>query len=111
MVLLGIIIQRTRLELPFFNSYTARGYYSFFFSALFSIYFNNYKLKNSIKIVSLAVAIIIPFFILGDNKIIIKLTKYILTFLYYPSLIIILNFDVLKNKIFNNIGKGFKLYR
>jgi len=105
MVLLGIIIQRTRLELPFFNSYTARGYYSFFFGALFSIYFNNYKLKNSIKIVSLAVAIIIPFFILGDNKIIIKLTKYILPFLYYPSLIIILNFDVLKNKIFSNKGK------
>ena len=43
MVLLGVIIQRSRLELPFFNSYTARGYYSFFFGILFAVYLNNYK--------------------------------------------------------------------
>lgn len=103
LVFLGLSIQKNGTDLAFFNSYTARGYYSFFFGVLFSVYFNNYKINKSIKIISIFLLISITYLILKHYYIIEKNINYTLTFIYYPSLIIIFNSDVIKRILFSKI--------
>jgi len=103
LVFLGLSIQKKGTDIAFLNYYTARGYYSFFFGLLFSIYFNNYKRNKFIKILSTFLVIFIIYLILKHYSIIEKNMNYTLTFIYYPALIIILNFDIMKKIFFSKI--------
>lgn len=101
LIFLGLSIQKNNTNLAFFNYYTARGYYSFFFGVLFSIYFNNYKINKYIKILSVFLVVFITYSILKHYSIVEKNINYTLTFIYYPALIIIFNTNIIK-KIYSN---------
>ena len=114
-VFLGLSIRKNGTDLAFLNYNTARGYYSFFFGVLFSIYFNNYDVNKLIKILSVFLLIFITYLILKHYYIIEKNIDYTLTFIYYPALIIIFNFDIVKKilsrKITGKIGEiSFNVY-
>ena len=101
LVFLGLSIQKNNTNLAFLNYYTARGYYSFFFGVLFSIYFNNYKIRKFVKILSIFLVIFITYLIVAHYSIVEKNINYTLTFIYYPALIIIFNIDIIK-KIYSS---------
>ncbi|WP_315280855.1 acyltransferase [Fusobacterium hwasookii] len=101
LIFLGLSIQKNNTNLAFLNYYTARGYYSFFFGVLFSIYFNNYKIRKFVKILSIFLVIFITYSIVAHYSIVEKNIKYTLTFIYYPALIIIFNIDIIK-KIYSS---------
>ncbi|WP_338951460.1 acyltransferase [Fusobacterium nucleatum] len=114
-IFLGLSIQKNGTDLAFFNPYTARGYYAFFFGVLFSIYYNNYKMNKLIKILSVFLLIFISYLILKYYHIIENNINYTLTFIYYPILIIIFNSDIIKrilsSKITGKIGEiSFNVY-
>lgn len=114
-IFLGLSIQKNGTDLAFFNSYTARGFYAFFFGLVFSILFNNYKIGKLIKILSIFLLIFITYLILKHYYVIEKSINYTLTFIYYPILIIIFNFDIIKrilsSKIIGKIGEiSFNVY-
>ena len=114
-VFLGLSIRKNGTDLAFLNYNTARGYYSFFFGVLFSIYFNNYNVNKLIKILSVFLLIFITYLILKHYYIVEKNIDYTLTFIYYPALIIIFNFDIVKKilsrKIIGKIGEiSFNVY-
>ena len=114
-VFLGLSIQKNGTDLAFFNSYTARGYYAFFFGLVFSILFNTYKISKFIKILSIFTVVFITFLILKHYYILERNINYTLTFIYYPSLIIIFNSGLLKrilsSKIIGKIGEiSFNIY-
>ena len=96
LIFLGLSIQKNGTDLAFLNYYTARGYYSFFFGALFSIYFNNYEINKFIKILSTFLVIFITYLILKHYSIVEKNINYTLTFIYYPALIVSLNINTIK---------------
>jgi len=100
-VFLGLSIQKNGTDLAFFNSYTARGYYAFFFGLVFSIFFYNYKISKFIKISSIFSVILITFLIVRHYSIIEKNINYTLTFIYYPALIIIFNSDIVKRILYS----------
>ena len=101
LVFLGLSIQKNNTNLAFLTYYTARGYYSFFFGVLFSIYFNNYKIRKFVKILSIFLVIFITYSIVAHYSIVEKNINYTLTFIYYPALIIIFNIDIIK-KIYSS---------
>ena len=101
LIFLGLSIQKNNTNLAFLNYYTARGYYSFFFGVLFSIYFNNYKIRKFVKILSIFLVIFITYSIVAHYSIVEKNINYTLTFIYYPALIIIFNIDIIK-KIYSS---------
>lgn len=70
---------------------------------LFSIYFNNYEINKFIKILSTLLVIFITYLVLKHYSIIEKSINYTLTFIYYPALIIIFNFDIMKKIFFSKI--------
>lgn len=88
MIFLGISIQRNYTDLAFFNTYTARGYYAFFFGILLSIFFYNYRIGKFIKILSIFTVIFIIFLIFKHYHIVGKNLNYTLTFIFYPALIV-----------------------
>lgn len=97
MVLIGVGIRSYGIKLPFFNMQSARGYYSFFTGLILSIYLHRYKVTNFIKIICVILFVVISLLIIKDSSIIKKDINYILTFIYYPCVIIIGNFNVFKN--------------
>lgn len=97
MILIGVGIRSYGIKLPFFNMQSARGYYAFFTGLLLSIYLNQYKVRTYIKISCLILFFLISLLILKDSNIVKKDINYILTFIYYPCIIVIGNFDIFKN--------------
>ncbi len=108
MILLGIGINSYTINMPFLNAWSARGFYSFFYGLLFAKYKEKIEVYRWAKIGSiLAVLFIIGIyfascFVAGVRKIITGGSSeevYILTFVLYPSLMIILNFPLFQ-KVF-----------
>lgn len=107
LVFLGLSIQKNGTDLAFFNSYTARGYYAFFFGLVFSIFFYNYKISKFIKISSIFSVVFITILIVRYFSIVEKNINYTLTFIYYPALIIIFNFNIMRKIFFTKIVREF----
>lgn len=101
LIFLGLSIQKNGTDLAFFNSYTARGYYAFFFGLVFSIFFNNYKISKFIKMLSIFLVVFITFLIVRHYSIVERNINYTLTFIYYPALIVTFNINIIK-KIYSN---------
>ena len=115
LIFLGLSIQKNGTDLAFFNSYTARGYYAFFFGLVFSIFFNNYKISKFIKILSIFSVVFITFLIIRHYSIVERNINYTLTFIYYPALIVTFNINIIKkiysNKLISKIAEiSFNVY-
>lgn len=108
-ILLAIGIRTYGITLPFFNSTTVRGFIPFFFGVLFGKYINGRDSKRGELIASIGIigflssCMVLDFEILGND------IGYLLTFVYYPAIIIIFNNAFLKKifscKIFETLGK------
>lgn len=98
MIIIGFGIRTYNIKLPFMTPNVARGYYSFFFGLLLYDILMKYKINRFIKIISLLFVILIPILIHYDIPIF-KDVNYLMTFLYYPALIIIFKYTRI-NKLF-----------
>lgn len=86
------------ISIPFFNEYSSRGYYAFFFGILLANYVKK-NLNSKLIIISLlSTILIIITLIFWPNYITDKL-NYIVTFVLYPSIIIVFESNLLK-KVF-----------
>lgn len=105
MIFIGLGIKNYSIELPFFNSTSSRGYYSFFTGVMLCVLMKGrtFNFKTAIKsLIILIVTILLMIFrpeYMEDN------IDYILTFIFFPTLIIFF-----KTPLFNYLFK-FKIWR
>lgn len=88
-ILIGCSATTMQMELPFLNLCCAKGYYTFFTGVLLAIWVNKVGVTN--KAVAASVGSIGAFFFFACNHMeyITNGQSYILTFIVYPSLIVI----------------------
>ena len=103
MVLVGIAINTYNIDFPFFNAWSARGYYAFFAGLLLATYHKK-QIFTWEKIGSLIIVVgVIVSYLFGFSRRIVRRDNleeaYILTFVLYPAIITITKFRCMK-KIF-----------
>ena len=106
LIMLGCAIRTYEINLPFLTRNTARGFYAFFTGLILAKFLNNNKeiTKKQIIISSVIVYLyLLCWFTYRD--LLTEGIEYILTFILYPSIIILFNSRALK-KIFS--FKGIK---
>lgn len=89
MIFLGMGIGTFGINLPFLNGDSARGYYAFFFGVLLAGILKQRKIKIKEALICSGILIVIPLFIHFRNAFMDTGINYILTFVFYPSLIIV----------------------
>jgi peptidoglycan/LPS O-acetylase OafA/YrhL len=106
MVLLGLGIQTYNLFLPFMNFQASRGYCAFFFGLILARILKNNEVSWKITIISALIVVIIPLLINKQTAEMSDGINHIMTFIYYPALIIVFDSKLFR-KIFqwNWIGK------
>lgn len=112
-IFLGVCLWNTESGLPFLTMHMARGYYSFFFGLMLSIFYFEYCGENLKKIKTLvfclAVFALSIVFVLTHHPWFGNYDQYIFTFISYPALIIAFlspGFQRLFNrKVLGSIGK------
>lgn len=114
MILLGCGAMEFHLSLPYLNSYSARGYYAFFAGVLLAKAFSVWP-RRSRAVIALcgvcAAGLTIRFRLGGDMA----GMPYILTFCYYPALIVLLETNaahwLIHGKFWNTAGAiSFDVY-
>ena len=100
MIFLGMGIQTYAINLPFLNNSSSRGYYAFFFGILLHEIIPKIKTNNAKYISCFIVLIVITLLIIFKTEFMALGINYIMTFIYYPSLIFIMKAKSI-NKIFN----------
>ena len=96
MVLLGIGIITYGIKLPFMNSQIARGYYSFFYGLLLANYIKMFGVtKRSSGFSMCCILLLLGIFLTSTDKFQEELV-WLLTFLFYPALIILFETDAVK---------------
>lgn len=100
MIFVGIGGLTYGLNYAFLNGVTFRGYYSFFFGILLKKFIDSRELTNKMIIVALLVSIAIPYLLVHNTEYVSDGANYIMTFLHYPSLIILMHTKLAK-KLFN----------
>lgn len=88
-VLIGIGIQTYGIEQPFFNNYTARGYYSFFFGIILAGILEQWQDKKRFYLPCILIVVGITTMIICLPDAVNNGIAYLMTFLYYPALIIL----------------------
>lgn len=88
-IFLGMGIITYGINLPFLNSQAARGYYAFFFGILLGEFMKKRECTNRMAIMLLCVIIIITLLIMYRNNIMASGINYIMTYIYYPAIIMI----------------------
>lgn len=101
MILLGIAIQTFEWEAPFLMFNTARGYIAFFYGILLGIAFSKRKPGRRMTGAALLMTAGLTVLILNNLTFVNDHINLVMTFLYYPSLIIIFNSAPL-SKVFDN---------
>ena len=90
MIFIGLGINYYSIRLPFFNEFTCRGYFAFFYGIIMvdivSILKNN-KGEKLWYVASVLLAFIVPYLIYKHYWLTTKDEQYILTFIYYPALV------------------------
>lgn len=115
MIFMGIGILTYNLNLPFINNHTARGYYAFFFGVLLKEILEKIQESKFVIIVSFIIWLIIPLMIVYVPWFVNNGINYIMTFIFYPSVIILLNTNFIKrvfnSKIFGKLSEiSFDVY-
>lgn len=98
---IGISINTYRIELPFFNSNTCRGYYAFFWGLILRklmpiIHKKTIEHKVISAILYVIIVIGIPLLIYGDSIWVADSIVYIMTYMYYSTLICITETTIVK---------------
>lgn len=89
MIFVGMGIQTYGINFPFFNGSSSRGYYAFFWGLVVAWYIKNTKVTWKLELLSSAIVLLIILLIVGNYSIMSTGINYILTFIFYPALIIV----------------------
>ena len=106
MILFGIVINSLGLDLPFMSDYTARGYISFFVGVLMGTYIYDSKVEAGTGIIALLTVVILALVYVIRPESLENGFNYILSFLFYPSLIILFLTEPVK-KLFKHKIWGY----
>lgn len=88
-IFLGMGIRTYGIQLPFLTEQSARGYIAFFFGVLLAGLLKDRKLPLAAEAACGVVAVLIPILIYGWNDLMADGMNYIMTFIYYPAVIIL----------------------
>lgn len=110
MIFLGMGINTYGINLAFLNSSSCRGYYAFFFGLLLAECNNKFDIGNRGAIICILILLSIMYLIVFHIDFMENGINYIMTFIFYPALIILCKSKVI-GKIFNRkiIGKIGKI--
>lgn len=103
MIFLGMGIQTYGIDLPFLNASSARGYYAFFFGILLAGFLKRKYIGVKWMIVNVITVLILTVLIVLTPDFMDKGINYIMTFIYYPAVIIFFKSQVVKKVFDNNI--------
>lgn len=98
MIFLGMGIQTYGINLPFFNESSARGYYAFFFGLLLAEGLKDKRIANKGKISFLIIIVLTILIIYYPSFMSIGL-NYVMTFIYYPVVIILCRTELVRKII------------
>ena len=102
MIFLGFGIQTFGINLPFLTSQLGRGYYSFFFGLLLAAFLDKHGIGKRLCITATAVFIsMVVLFVFFSQHAQKEPLVYLLTFLFFPSIVVLLETDFAK-KIFSH---------
>ncbi|RKJ68102.1 acyltransferase family protein [Roseburia sp. 1XD42-69] len=101
MIFVGIGILTYGISIPGFTYETARGYYAFFFGIVFHKFLSSEFMKEIRNVLGFAIFLFITFLMIFQWDIVSVDINYLFTFVYYPSILIIL-----KNRHIANVFKG-----
>lgn len=87
------------MDQTFLTFGTSRAYYSFFYGILLKKYIDNKGISKKMIWISSIIAIIMPIMIANDTAYMTDGINYMMTYFFYPAIIILLHTDVAK-KIF-----------
>lgn len=109
MIFLGMGINTYGINLPFLNSSSCRGYYAFFFGVLLAEFLNKHDIGKVDTLISVIMIIVITLLIIFQYDFMASGINYIMTFIYYPALIILCKSKtvsrVLNRKIIGKLGQ------
>lgn len=109
MVLFGSGISTYSISIPFLNGSSARGYYAFFFGILLAHCLSKHKVTLGSCITSAAIVAALTWVFFNHHEWTDDGINFLLTFVYYPALIIAFSYKpvytVLNRKIFGFFGK------
>lgn len=100
-ILLGCGINTFGINLPFFNSQSARGFYSFFTGILLATYFYEKEINWKESLISLFTLMVLIFCIIFHYDFVENGFVYLLTFCFYPAIIILFQSHFI-SKLFSN---------
>ena len=89
MIFLGAGIVTYRIELPFMNIYTSKGYYAFFFGLVFAKFLDGRKITAKWVLASLLIIAFISYGIVNHFYYFEQGLIYLMAFVYYPVVIIL----------------------
>lgn len=98
MIIIGLSIQYYDINCPFLNIYSSRGYVAFFLGVLLAFIVNKYTFCIHYKMCMLII-LSIPYLIYKQYWLVLKDAGYIMTFIFYPALIIIFSSKSVTNKL------------
>lgn len=110
LIFIGIAIETYNVSVPFLNGSIARGYMAFFTGVLLAQYLEKFnQQKKKIELVSYIIFLSSLILIIFKYEIISNGISYLMTFLIFPSLIIIIKskwFDsIFNHKFIGTLGK------
>lgn len=103
MILLGCSIIKAGIQLPFLNSQVARGYYAFFFGVLLAGFIKIYGSRRSVDISALLLFIGLTYLFVEHPGLVQKDLAYILTFLMYPTIIILFETKIIQRIFYSKL--------
>lgn len=89
MIMLGCGIITYKIDLPFFNTSTARGYYAFFFGLLLAIFIHEHKLKRVHYYLATFAVVVITYILVFHFQWLKNGLNFLLTFIYYPAILFV----------------------
>lgn len=106
MVFLGVIVKFSNINIPWLNFYTSRGYYSFFYGVMMGLCWGKRDSKSKEAIVGLVISGIVM--VLGSSSMFKPFIEYWMTFVIYPTILIIFNLSGVKKlfccRIWKHLG-------
>ena len=109
MIFLGMGINTYGINLPFLNASSCRGYYAFFFGLLLAEFLEKHDVGKVDAIISAIMIMVITLLIIFKYDFMALGINYIMTFIYYPALILLCRSKsvskILNRKIIGKLGR------
>lgn len=115
MIFLGMGINTYGINLPFLNASSSRGYYAFFFGIILADLIRERRIEKKDALLCIFILIIITVLIIFRTEFVSTGINYIMTYIYYPALIIVCKSDfvgkILNRKFIGKLGQiSFDVY-